>query len=61
MNSHVNDHVLAFVRHPHLPDGNVTFFVCETCGTTIPMEYVSRHNQWHERLRRAVEENEFLE
>ena len=39
------------------------FAICEKCSATIPnlSKLREAHEQWHERLRRAVEEREFLE
>lgn len=36
--------------------GRISLYVCETCGALVSMDYVSRHDQWHERLRIAVDE-----
>lgn len=38
------------------------FVVCEDCGAAVPnLEVIrKRHGDWHERLRRAVDETEML-
>jgi hypothetical protein len=40
--------------------GRISLWVCESCGALVPMDYVTRHEEWHERLRRAVDEREML-
>jgi hypothetical protein len=40
--------------------GGISLWVCESCGALVPMDYVTRHEEWHERLRRAVDEREML-
>jgi hypothetical protein len=40
--------------------GRISLYVCETCGALVSMDYVHRHDQWHEKLRRAVDEVELL-
>ena len=38
----------------------ISLYVCETCGALVSMDYVTRHDQWHERLRIAVDEGGML-
>jgi len=44
----------------HGSTGRHTAYMCETCGALIAMDYVWRHEQWHEKLRRAVDETGML-
>jgi hypothetical protein len=41
---------------------HVGFAICELCGAAVPnLEAIRKtHGEWHERLRRAVDEKEML-
>lgn len=40
--------------------GRITLYVCETCGALVQTGYAAHHVQWHETLRRAVDEGGML-
>lgn len=58
-NGHIDIQPLAYAERAGTM-GRISLYVCETCGALVSMDYVNRHDQWHEHLRRSVDESEML-
>lgn len=39
-----------------IPGRESVVFVCKTCAVLVAWEELAQHDEWHERLRRAVDE-----